>query len=386
MSATLLPSNLVTPNADFAKNPDWTPNETAVPQANILTEDGNGRLLIVVGKCPKVVSSDIPLTGLAYTSAFGEGIYTEEAAIFRFQNLCIQNTTSFQLENVGLFIPGSGVPPASRNLTNSLCGDLVSNDFVTPRRFVLRDVDTSIPIVVNQTPYVFDISSILPNGRNIQYFSLADALGYLVTALTNFMKNQLGDSTFYASIYVDKIGPRLFYTSTTYGLNSIRLIIGELENRQPNFLNILFNHMIITDLRVGDTSQSGLGYATGESIGFQSRSQTGFQNNSTLLTLHSNELTQFRKGDSIAPTDGTSLVGVVFPYGSLGNTSTDPGQYQASLKGGFLNSPKVSFDRTQTLTEFMVTLRVLQGTGNAVVMLKPTELQNSLCILTFRMW
>jgi len=100
------------------------------------------------------------------------------------------------------------------------------------------------------------------------------------------------------------------------------------------------------------------------------------------MTVHSSELTQFRKSDSIAPTDGSSLIGTCFP--STSQTQYD--FYQCSIATGDLVSPKIAFDRTQTLTELSIFLRVLQGVGHSVVTYKGTEMQNAYCIATFRCW
>lgn len=384
MSATLLPSNLVTPNASFEKNPNWTPNESSVPQANVLVEDGNARIMVVVGKNPKVVANDIPTSGWGYTTAFGEGVYTEETATFSMKNVSLQQCTAIQLESAYLNIPGSGAPPAQRNLTQNLCGDLVSDEFITPRRFVLSGVDMNVPLMIDGVLYNMNVYNHIPYGQNIAYYTLADVLTYFVNAWNTFMVTMVGDATFYATIYLDSIGPRLFWTSSTYGQHKIRIILSEFENRQANFFNILMNHIQITDLRAGDTSQVSLGYGVGESLGFQPRQQTGFQNNSIIMSIHCNELTQFRKSDSIAPIEGTSIIGTLFPLFNIDMTRGFDMFY--SSKTGSLISPKIAFDRTQTLTEFTVTLRVMQGTGNAMVALKPTELQSSICVLTFRLW
>lgn len=385
MAATMLPSNFVTTDPKLAMNPNWTPNETSVPQANILVEDGNARLMVVAGRHPKVSSIDGVVGGLGYTSSFGDGVYNEESAVFRMGNINIQQCTALQLESVAIYFPGNDTGQASRNLTQTLCGDCVDDAFVSPKRVVLNQIDMSIPVLIKQTLHHFNVENYLPHGRNIAYYSILDLLTHVINAWTNFMHTTIGDASFFATLYVDNAGPRLYWTSATFGLHNIRLFLSQHEGQLPNFLHIVMNYIGFTNLRVGDTSQSSLGYAEGESLGFYARGETKFQNNTCVLTLHSNELTQFRKSDSIAPIEGTSLIGCITPPIFAGGGSNG-GTYVYTAATGTLNSPKIAFDRSQTITEFLVSLRVFQGTSGHVVFLNSTELQQATCTLVFRLW
>jgi len=383
---TLVPSNLIIGNQKLANNPNWVPNAMSEPQANLLTEAGNARIMIVAGRHPKVVATDRPVSGLGYTSAFSDGAYNEETATFRFSNINVQQCTALQLETVNLYFPGvSANNPNQRNLTQNYCGQFISDDFVNPRRVSLSQIDMQIPFLLRNQILHFSMENYIPNGRNISYYSIDQMFTFLIRAWTDYMKLVLGDSSFYATVYIDTNGPRLFWTSTTYGLHNIRLYIADFESRMPNFLNLLMNFVGFTDVRVGDTSQSANGYATGESVGFFARAETPLQNNTTTMTIHCNELTQFRKSDSIAPIEGTSIIGACTPPTLVGGGSTG-GTYCFSTALGTLVSPKIAFDRNNCTTEFYVTFRVFQGNQGQVVTLNATELHQATCTLTFRLW
>jgi len=383
---TLVPSNLIVGNQKLENNPNWVPNAMSEPQANILTEDGNSRIMIVAGRHPKVSSQDRPVGGLGYTSAFSDGAYNEETATFRFTNINVQQCTALQLETVNLYFPGvAPAAPGQRNLTQNYCGQFISDDFVNPRRVSLNQIDMQIPFLLRNRILHFSMEGHLPNGRNISYYTIDQLFTFLIQAWTDYMKNIIGDSTFFATVYIDAIGPRLYWTSSTYGLNNIRLYIADFESRMPNFLNLIMNFVGFTDVRVGDTSQTSRGYADGESVGFFARAETSLQNNTTTMTVHCNELTQFRKSDSIAPIEGTSIIGACTPPLLIGG-GTAGGTYVFSKELGTLVSPKVAFDRNQTTTEFFVTFRVFQGNQGQVVTLNSTELHQATCTLTFRLW
>lgn len=386
MAATMLPSNFVTPDPKLALNPNWTPNEASVPQANVLTEEGNARIMIVAGRHPKVAAMPGSVaTGLGYTSTFGDGVYNEEAAIFKLTNINIQQCTAIQLETAAIYFPGADSPPGSRNLNDSLCSGVADDSYITPRRVVLNQVDMNVSFVIRDVMHHFSMEEHLPYGRAIAYYSISEMFTYFINGWTHFMKNILGDASFFATTYVDNSGPRLYWTSTTFGLNNIRLFLAQHESSMPSFLHILLNFIGFTNLRVGDTSQAPLGYPLGESAGFYARQSTSLQNNCVTLTLHSNELTQFRKSDSIAPIEGTSLIGGATP-GLFAGGGQSGGTYLFTTKTGSLVSPKIAFDRSQTVTEFTVSLRVFQGTSGQVVFLNSTELQQAVITLIFRLW
>lgn len=385
---TWLPSNAVTPDPKLALNPNWTPNETSVPQANIYVEDGNARIMIVAGKSPKVSDLAGSVGALGYTSSFGDGTYNEEVAIFRMTNINVQQCTALQLESASIYFPGVDMPDPgkARNLENgSLCSGMVDDTYFVPRRLALNQVDMQIPVLIRNVMYHFSIESFLPHGRKIAYYSIVEMLNYFITAWESFMHNEVGDATFHALTYVDSAGPRLYWTSTNFGLNNIRLFLPQMEDRMTNFLQILTNFVGFTNLRVGDTSQDPLGYAEGESLGFYARTITPWQNNCNTLTLHCNELTQFRKSDSIAPIEGMTLIGCSVPNAFYGG-GKDGGTYTFTEKLGTLVSPKIAFDRSQTVTEFLVSLRVFQGTHGQALFLSPTELQQAVLTLIFRLW
>ena len=155
-----------------------------------------------------------------------------------------------------------------------------------------------------------------------------------------------------------------------------------------SFMSVIKNHLWILDVRTGDTSQTSNGYPVGESMGILPRRQTGVPNNAPYVTVHSSELTQFRKSDSLAPQDGASLLGtIVFPANTIAPAGGVPTMF-ASIRTGGLTSPKIAFDKTQSLTEFQVYLRSIDGSSgsSSIVQLSVTELRQMTLVCVFRVW
>jgi len=374
----------VTPDPRLESNPHWTQTASGTPVTSLLTERVTDRLMVCVGRHPQSHRIATNSRGSG-SGVVDDSVTTEETAYFVTSNLSIQQCSGFMLEEVVLSLPVSGGDAQGRNLTQNLCGDFVDEAYVEPRRFVFSVCDMNVPIQVAGRTYTFDMSNFIPNGRRISYYTLGNAINYFINGWTAFMKNVLGDTNFYATVYVDAISPRLFWYSGKYGLNAVRILLKDALDEAPGFLQILKNHIFFTDMRVGDDSQQGTtGAGTlGESIGFMAREQTGQQNNALLMTVHSNELTQFRKIDNIAPADGQSMIGALIPHKRSGTGTVT---LTASVKDGSLISPKIAFDKTQTLTEFSIHFRVSFGNYNTVVQMSSTELSGSSAVLVFRAW
>lgn len=379
MAATMLPSNFVTPDPRLEKNPNWTLTETAVPNASILTEDIHDRLLIISARHPLAFTASLE----RFLSLLGpDGLASEQSAVFQAKDLFIQQCSGFQLESIVVNMPMSGSNVGSRNLTSELCGEFVDDDYSTPRRFVFSDCSMSVPISIDRRVHVFNMTNHLPNGQQISYYKLGDVIDYFITGFTNYMRNVVGDSSFYCTVYVNAVSPRLFWWSSTYPRGGIGLLLSDVEDSQPNFITLLKNHLFFTDLQSADRSQATAGYDYGESLGFIAQARTSLQNNALGMSIHCNELTQFRKSDSIAPADGASIIGVLTPQDrDVQNI------FYASVKDGTLISPKISFDRTQTCTQTTIYFRVLQPNGSSSpLQLKGTEVLTSSILLTFRVW
>lgn len=387
MSATFLPSNLIVPNEKLLNNPNWVQTEAGTPVSSVFTESVQDRLLVAIGRHPSSYIQN-------YQSLADQGLVDaasqEVTAIFRIQDLSLQQLTGFQLESVTLTIPfsGNGGSPSSRNLVDNLCGDYVDDAFAEQRRFSPLATDMTIPLVVAGTTYSFNMANYLPYGQSVAYYNLGDVITYFLNAWTNFMHNQLGDASFYATVYVDNVSPRIFWSSTTYSLGQIRLLLSDVKYPGvPSFLSALKNHLFFLDTRTNDTSQTAQGYPTGESMGILPRRQTGIQNNMMCMTIHSQELTQFRKSDSMAPADGPTIIGTVTcPSKSGSEEESGVSAFYASTRTGGLISPKIAFDKTQTLTEFSVYLRAVDATGSVPVQLSQTELRQMSILLVFRCW
>ena len=385
MAATYLPSNFVTPDEKEERNPHWTQTQSATPVTSLLTERVTDRLMVCIGRHPNSYRVG---TGLQRGQASGDddSPAVEENAFFVIDNLNVQQVSGFMLEEIVLSVPFSGGGERQgRNLTTNLCGDYVDDAYVQPRRFVFSVADMNIKLQVAGVTYAFDMTKFLPNGRQISYYTLAGAINYFISGWTAFMVNMVGDTNFYATVYVDHIGPRLFWHSPKFGLQAVRLLLKEASNEMSGFMTILKQHIFFTDTRVGDSSQQGtLGAGVlGESIGFMARQQTNMQNNALIMTVHSNELTQFRKVDNIAPSDGSSLIGALIPHSHEGGNAIT---LSATIKDGTLVSPKVAFDKTQTLNQFGIHFRVSFGDHTSPVQLSATELAGATCVLVLRAW
>lgn len=386
MSATFLPSNLIVPNEKSLNNPNWTQTETGTPVSSVLTEDIQDRLMVVVCRHP---SAFVESHNSIQDGGLVDGASKEVSGIFVAKDLSLQGCTAIQLEEVTLTGPLSGKPGGqARNLTQTLCGDYIDDAFVEPRRFSPMATDMSIPLIVAGVVYSFNMTNFLPYGQSIAWYNLSDVVTWLLNAWTSFMQNNLGDASFYATVYVDNVTPRIFWSSTTYGPGQIRFMLSDVRYAGvPSFLSALKSHLFFLDTRTGDTSQASNGYATGESMGILARKQTGIQNNATCLTFHSTELTQYRKSDTLAPADGASLIGVLSAP-LIGGSDADNGMgiLFGNIKGGSLTSPKIAFDKTQTLTEFMVYLRAVDAGGSTVIQFSQTEVRQITALLIFRCW
>lgn len=384
--ATSQRSNFYVPAAASRdeKNPDWTPNQATLPEKPVIVEDGHNRLMVVTG-IPRGAEDHAGSTQLLFTP---DHAYNQTTATFVFRDLSLSDCTGFQLEEAIINIPDSK-SPEGRDLTESLCGELISGDYVTPRRWVWSESNLHVPLWVAGKYYEYNFTNSLPYGSNIDYYSLEDILEYLRTTWINFMANFLGDSTFVASFYVSNGLIRFFFGSTTYGRGVIRLGLTKYSGAVKSVLNLILRHVNVTSVR--NDTQGGV---DGESFGIFPRSLTPFQNNSLYMTVHSQELTQFRKEKScIAPQSGETLIGLFTSEASGGTFDNDTssvisgGGYIYRLVDGSLVSPKSPFDKTQTLTQFEVTLRVsADGGGFNYVLMTPIELMQSTLSLIFRVW
>jgi hypothetical protein len=385
--ATFLPSNFVTPDDKIGLNPNWTQASTAQPRTSVLTEEIYSRLVVVQGRHPNVSVQTPPGAPSPYQGVT-DARAGEVLGRFRFSNLALSQASGFRLEQATINVPLGGIPAGNaRNLQTTLCGDFIDDNFTEPRRFVLSGCDMTVPLFVAGQYYAFNLTNFLPNGQNISYYRLADVVQYLINGLNNFMNNVIGDSSFVALLYVDAIGPRLFWYSTMFGQQQIRLFLGQMEGQNPNILNLILNHILVTDIRSGDTTQAQAGYPSGESMGLRALAQTGLQNNTMMMSIHCRELTQFRTSDTLAPSDGASLIATALP--APRNTFAPNGQpimFTGTIKDGSLISPKIAFDRNQSLTEFEVELHVTQGTINQFVSFTATEIQNCQLLCVFRFW
>ena len=387
MAATFLPSNLIVPNEKLLNNPNWVQTETGTPVSSVFVERVQDRLMVVIGRHP---SSYIQNYASLSDAGLVDSASKEVGATFQMGGISLQQMTGFQLEEFTLTGPFSGGTNGGgsgpRNLVDNLCGDYVDDAFAEPRRFAPMATDMTIPLIVNGRTYSFNMSNYLPFGQAVAYYNLGDVITFFLNAWTNFMQVQLGDASFYATVYVDSVSPRIFWSSTTYSLGKIRLMLSDVKDAgMPSFLSAIKNHLFFLDTRTGDMSQQSSGYPTGESMGILPRSQTGVQNNATCMTIHSNELTQFRKSDSLAPADGPSIIGVI-TMPSLYTNGTGMGALHASVKTGSLTAPKIAFDKTQTLTEFLIYLRAVDASGSTIIQQSQTELRQMSLLLIFRCW
>lgn len=386
MSATYLPSNLIVPNEKLLSNPNWIQSEAGTPVSAVFTEAVQNRLLVVIGRHPSAyrrTPSSLQDAGLVDHAA------SESSCVFRMEGFALQQCSGFQLEEFTLTLPVQNAEDAGsgRNLTDTLCGDYVDDAFANPRRFAPMATDMTIPLIVNGVMHSFNMANYLPHGQSVAYYTLGEVLQWLLDAWTNFMHNHIGDTSFYATIYTDSVSPRIFWSSTTYSLSQIRLAISDVADAGiPSFLSAIKSHLYILDTRTGDTSQEGEGYPVGDSMGILPRSNSGFQNNALSVSVHSSELTQFRKSDSIAPSDGSSLLGVMTLASPVSVRGSGMGVVYGSINIGGLVSPKISFDKTQTLTEFNVYLRAIDASGSTIMQISQTELRQWTCMLVFRCW
>ncbi len=387
MSATYVPSNFVTPSPKFGANPNWEVSESGKPEESTYVEYIHDSLMVCQGTpilAPQVQFLD-PSKNPPASILIKDDPNNEVTANFTFKNVQIQQCTGLQLEQVMIHLPPPKQAPRSRNLTLTLCGDLIDDNWDAPRRFVWSDCDMTVPFYIKGNLHYFDITNFIPFGRTISYYAPSDIINYLVTSLNSYMNNVIGDATFTSYIYVDNIGPRFFFRSTTYGLNTIRLYLFSCYGVGMNALNLFLNHFTFTSPRTDTTQAVG----TGESFGISLRSITDFQNNSPFMTLHSNELTQFRKSDSVAPVDGSSLIGVCSPvvkFESSRNESAD-GTYMYRVQKGTLATPKISFDKNKAVTAFDVSLRASPDNANFKnVQVTNGELANCSLSLIFRKW
>ncbi len=387
MAATFLPSNLIVPNEKLLMNPNWVQTESGTPVSSVLVEGIQDRLIVAIGRHPAAYierNGDLVDQGLVDRAA------NEVSANFRMHGDALQLCTGFQVEEFTLTGPlsGSSGSPSSRNLTETLCGDYIDDSFAEPRRFAPMATDMTIPIIVAGELHTFNMANFLPHGQAVAYYTLSDVLSWFLDAWTNFMQNRIGDASFTTFVYVDAVSPRIFWYSTTYSMGDIRLQLSDVRfSGIPSFLSLIKNHLFIMDTRTGDTSQSGSGYAVGESMGILPRRQTGIQNNASCLTLHSPELCQFRKNDSLAPADGSTLIGVLsFPTPQPLDATSGVSILAGSTKAGGFTTPKVSFDKTQTLTEFSVYLRAVDAAGSTLVQFSQTELRQMTLLMIIRCW
>lgn len=387
MAATYLPSNFVTPSAKFGANPNWEVSESGKPEESTYVEHIHDRLLICQGE--PILAPQATIINDVTTSQFliADNPNNEVVATFTFRGVQIQQCTGLQLLQVLMHLPPEKLGDGSgrrQNLTNTLCGDVIDESFDAPRRFVWSSCDMTIPFFVGGRQHFFNMEDFLPYGRTIAYYSPNDMITYFCNGITHFMQNRLGDGSFVCYPYVDNIGPRIFFRSTTYGLNSIRLFLFSTSATIQNALQLLMNHFMFTSPRT-DASQSG---GVGESFGIHVKRSSGMQSNSPFLTVHSNELTQFRKSDSVAPVEGSSLIGVCTPVSAFEDSaSSDEGTYLYRIEKGTLVTPKLSFDKNKAVTTFDVALRVsVDNVHFDHVKVSQSELAACKLCLIFRMW
>jgi len=383
MAATLLPSNLVTPSSKFGANPNWEVSESGKPEESTFVEEIHDRLLVCQGE-PVLAPQTAIVNSAASQFLVTDNPNNEVVATFTFRGVQIQQCTGLKLLQVLMHLPPQSVEQRGRNLTTTLCGDLIDSSFDAPRRFVWSSCDMTVPIFIAGRQYFFNMENFLPFGRTIAYYSPNDIITYFCNALSSFVVNQLGDATFVCYPYVDNVGARIFFRSTTYGLNSIRLFLFSTSGTLQNALQLLLNHLMFTSPRVDNTQSGG----TGESFGVMVKRSSGLQSNSPFLTIHSNELTQFRKSDSVAPVEGSSLIGVCTPVTRFEEgLADDEGTYLYRVEKGTLVTPKVSFDKNKAVTTFDVALRVsVDNVHFDHVKVSQSELAACKLCLIFRMW
>lgn len=385
MAATYLPSNFVTPSAKFGVNPNWEVSEAGKPEESTFVESIHDRLLVCQGEpinAPQY--SNFMPAGSVSSLLVADAPNNEVVATFTFRGVQIQQCTGVQLLQVLMHLPPQTVEQRGRNLSTTLCGDLIDDSFDAPRRFVWSTCDMTIPFYLNGVQKIFSLESFIPYGRTIAYYSPNDMITYFCTALSNFMVNTMGDASFVCYPYADNVGARIFFRSPTFGLNSLRLFLFPTSGTQQNAMQLLLNHFMFTTPRVDTTQAVG----TGESFGVMVKRTSGLQNNSPFLTIHSNELTQYRKSDSVAPVEGSSLIGVCTPSAKFDDgTSDSEGTYLYRVEKGTLVTPKISFDKNKALTTFDVALRVAAANVHFEhVKVSQAELSACKLCLIFRMW
>lgn len=377
---TFLPSNFVTPQGPWDVNPNWTQTPSAQPEVTNIVEDAHDRLMVVVGYPIEAIHTGGNADKSEQNELFQqEAQRNEQTAKFQFTNLSLSQCTGIYLEQAILTVPPhQNGKNRSMNLTNTLCGDFIDDDMDAPRRWVFSEFSPNVGLIIKNVNYSFSLTNFLPNGSAIGYYSLSDVITYLLNAWQSFMNNTIGDSSFVASMIVDRYGPKVFFTSTMFSKNQVRLDVRLFVDTFPNAMNLLSRHVWFSS-PFPDTNQTG---TSGESFYIRPRANTHFQNNANFLTFHSNELTQFRRQDSIAPTEGNSLIAV----GTPGATDDSTDVYVFRQKT--LVSPKIFFDKFQTLNSFEVSVRAASesGTYGALLKYSPTELQNISLTLIFRLW
>ena len=379
-SSTYLPSSFVTPQGNYDSNPNWTQTPTAAPEATNIVEFAHDRLMAVTGYPHQAYHvGDVTMDSSDKDELFVQDAQrNEQSANFLFKNVALSQCTGIQLEQAILTVPPmTEGPKRSINLTNTLCGDFISDDMDSPRRMVFSEFAMNVPILIGRTVHKFNLMNFLPNDGAVGYYSLSQIIDFLLNAWSNFMVNQLGDSTFYCTATVDRTGPKIFFTSSTYGLNMIRYDVRRFAESFPNGMDFLMRHFwFMTPFH--DT----VGSRTGESFYIFPRADTKIQNNATFLTFHSDELTQFRRADSIAPSCGNSLIGI----GTPGAGTEDTEVYVFRQKT--LVAPKLFFDRGQVINVFEAVVRATSENGTYSHLLKftPAEIQNISLTLIFRLW
>jgi hypothetical protein len=396
---TLLRSNFV-PAGPFSNIPDWHENPGSVPESSVFTEAIHDRLLLSYGR-PMGLQEGIRLQLFSGLQPQGQGS-GEVQAKFHCKNMLLQNCTAIQLEQVILVNAPTMLKTRGLLEGEELCGDLMSDDMVVQRRMNFTEMyGIVIGAVTGITrSLAIDLRGFLTqvgdgSGDLVGYYTLTDLFNLVRLGIQSFLSLS-GYTSISTALFVDPAnnGDICIFWSSTMPVGHLSI---NMDSSVSNFFQEALNFFGISS---GPRAYTYNG-TPGEVIrifprGLQSRS---FNNASPVMTIHSDEMTQFRKFDSISFTEGGSLLGVLncvepstaseFGMPPLAaDLQTNNNYYRWTRQDGSLVSQKINFSKDQLLTEYHVTL---WGGANSFfsssfVSFNKVEAAQVSLIMVFRLW
>lgn len=226
---------------------------------------------------------------------------------------------------------------------------------------------------------------------NIWMVSAEDWFVCLVSAVTDLLTNHLSLSGVYVRTYIDPARStiRLFFAYN--GIATAQDIYHIYRYGGAAFQQNVFDGILNKFFHLHAPRREVVDGFDGVSVEFEpvgpysrQKGETIGANGTRMVTFHSYELTQYRLENSVAPSEGFSLIGTGSATREMGIDALATGYISFDVKTGGLRSPKIFIGKEQTIGRILFEIRVGDGLEDAAYPVTEDEFENLNITLVFR--